>query len=171
MKPLWLNATKYLLLLNILFINNAQAYKVLSERTWLSGGANGYVQQSPLAPKLIGDVARATTFLVDQFGYEGIVNKITSKHTFYAYNSSGIPNVYTCTAMLCDQNNKCVNFEKMVVVDWKQSYGETIYSFLEMTGKTVGREPIYAETSMAGYPNHFDRKEASFLLAPFPYDP
>ncbi|MBA2651475.1 MAG: hypothetical protein H0U73_04305 [Tatlockia sp.] len=162
---------KYLLLLSSLFINDAHAYKVLSEKTWVSGGGNGYTKQSPLGSDIMRDVARATTFLVDQFGYQGIINTISSKHTFYIYNSSGITGAFTCTAKLCDQNDKCVHFEKIVQIKWKETYGETIYSFLDMAGINVGREPIYAETALIGYPSHSDRKDASFLLAPFPYDP
>lgn len=159
----------------ILFIISSQAQSaiVLSERTWCTGIAHRCkIEKSVVqGPVMFGDVSKAYTDLVTQHGYQGIPVQIGASHLFYVYNAlGGVPYNYTFRTKLCDMNNNCVNYEKKIRLGWKEYYGETLYSSLEVFSDKIGREPIFADTEISGPQGAHDYKEASLLFDPFPYD-
>lgn len=158
------------ILLLMLFAYQAYSTPIVSERVWVSGAGIGHFEKlvNTIEP---GEVSKADTYLYDQKGYQGLENHIGATHVFYAYNGTGIIAYHTFTAKLCDSKNNCFHYEKKIMLDWGQYYGETIYSSLATFGDAVGRYPIYADTNVMDYPTASSHKEASLLLSPFPYDP
>lgn len=154
-------------------MSQAQATSVLYEKLWCSeyGSCNGKIfsKHSGVASNTF-DIAKSGVILLDQFGFQGLESPVYATHTFYLYNSDGIPNYYTLKATLCDMRNICFFYEKKIKLDWKEMYSETVNSSLTVSSNNIGREPITASTEIIGYPYDIKNKEASLSLSPFPYD-
>lgn len=162
------------LFLLILLTNHACAVSILSEKTWITGIGYGGVKKSlqqDNASNKIQDSVKATTWLLDQYGFQGLENTVGSTHVFYAYNGSHpATNYYKFTAKLCDMHDNCVNYEKTFTLEYGQYYGETIYSSLTIFSDEIGAQPIYADTEIESYPSDKSHKQSMLILKPFPYD-
>ncbi|CEK10138.1 hypothetical protein [Legionella hackeliae] len=159
------------LLFCMMIASQVHAMTVLSERVWLTGpspkGKSSIVSTNL---SFSADVAKATTKLLDQFGYQGMAVGATATHSFYTYNGDGGSGIHTLRAKFCDKRNNCVNYEKRIQLKWKEWYGETIINQLTIFSDYIGREPLYAYTAVDGIPSAKDYKEGSLFLKPFPYD-
>ena len=161
----------------MLLASQAHSFTVLNERIWCSGVANcnGNIRIIERgSSKGLGsngiETTRAGVILTDQKGIQGLEIGLGATHSFYLYNGGPSPSAHTLKAKLCDMKNKCFNYEKTIVVDWKESYSEVVYSRLLLFKDTIGAEPISAISHINGYPADYTKKEAMLLVEPFPYD-
>src|ERR1019366_6449104 len=90
------------------------AVTVISERFWCEGTEKCTIEHRQSFTEI--------TVLLDQWGYQGMENRIGSTHSFYCHNTDGIPETHTIRAKLCEMRGNCANYEKEIRVDWKQVY-------------------------------------------------
>lgn len=145
------------------------AVTVLSEKTWCTGDINCSSEHMRSSISS-GFTTIASVFLLNQWGYQGMMTNIGSSHSFYIYNSDAVPQLHIIRAKLCDMRNNCANYEANIRVDWQQLYNDIVYLNLESTTGNLGREPIYAYTDILYSPESHASKEANLFLQPFPYD-
>lgn len=143
------------------------AVTVISERFWCTGDAKCAMEYKPASPSINSGTV---TWLLDQWGFQGMPTSIGSSHSFYVSNIEAMNEPHIVKAKLCDMRGNCANFEKQINVESGGFYNEHINLTLNSTTSDVGREPIYAYTDIYYDREHHTSKEANLFLQPFPYD-
>ena len=157
----------FIILFFITTINQVFAFKLISERSWTTGSAKGYVEVINNDPK--SKFFGAGVYIRDQFGYQGIEVDINSTHTFYLYHPFTKSNILK--ANICDSYNNCFHHERHVLVDPLDGiYSERVVLHLLTSSDKVGKFTIFADTQMISSNNIYEKKEANLLISPFPYD-